>query len=55
MSTSLLSHGFGLRRYEPLRTYYEDGKIIFKIRKPSEESSVMYHKFIDKFQLITPS
>lgn len=37
MSTSLLYHGFGLRGYEHVCTYYEGGRIIFKIRKRDDE------------------
>jgi transposase len=37
MSTSLLYHGFGIRGYEHVRTYYEEGGIIFKIRQQRNE------------------
>lgn len=33
MSTSLLYHGFGIRGYQYVRSYFEEGKIIFSIRK----------------------
>lgn len=37
MSTSLLYHGFGIRGYKHVRTYYEEGGIIFKIRQQRNE------------------
>jgi len=37
MSTSLLYHGFGIRGYQHVRTYYEEGGIIFKIRQQRNE------------------
>ena len=37
MSTSLLYHGFGIRGYEYVRSYYEGGGIIFKIRQQRNE------------------
>ena len=33
MSTSLLYHGFGLVGYQYVRTRYENGTIIFKVRQ----------------------
>jgi hypothetical protein len=33
MSTSLLYHGFGLVGYKYIRTRYEKGTIIFKVRQ----------------------
>ena len=37
MSTSLLYHGFGIHGYEYVRTRYEGGKVIFKIRQKRED------------------
>ena len=37
MSTSLLYHGFGIRGYEHVRTYYEGGGIIFKLRQQKNQ------------------
>jgi len=37
MSTSLLYHGFGIRGYEYVRSYYEGGGIILKIRQQRNE------------------
>lgn len=36
MSTSLLTHGFGIRGYHHVRTRYEGGAIVFGIERPRE-------------------
>lgn len=33
MSTSLLYHGFGIHGYQYVRSYYQEGKVVFSIKK----------------------